>query len=628
MIPGHRPLLPRLFLSLIVALLTALPFLAGLPGDFVLDDIPNIVNNDDLQLKSFDVDQLATIATAPQISGSLRVVPTLTFALDYLRAGSFDPATFKTTNILIHALTACALAWFFHALLLATRVSATRAQWAAPALALAWALHPLQVSSVLYVVQRMQTMGTLFLVLALLAYLQARRAQIAGNPGRTGLLVSMLLWVVAMGCKEDSILLPAYTLALELTVLRFGAADTGLATRLRRGYLIATLAGAAAYALWLIPNHWHWEAYPARDFSTPERLLTQARVLCLYLWQILVPLPSHMPFYYDGLPPSRGLLQPWTTLPAIAALLALLALAWRLRAPWPLFSLGVLLFFGAHFITSNVIGLELAFEHRNHFALIGAVLAVGSLLAHAGARLRLRPAAQSSLYVILLITLGSATLVRAHSWADKLAFARISTELAPHSARAWFGLCIDYFKAGGEAVKDNSNLDKAIEACRNGATAAPYALNSPATLLVLKTLRGDVTQQDWALFQDRMNTVYMGWDNQRAPMILAYYARKGVTLDKQEMLKAFSTLARRASITPFNSASLGYFIMNDLEDPDQAMPYFSVAVSAANPADPFPKQLADELRTKQRPDLARKIEDIAMGRFTPRIGVSGNSGHE
>ena len=26
--------------------------------------------------------------------------------------------------------------------------------------------------------------------------------------------------------------------------------------------------------------------------------------------------PSHMPFFYDWLPSSRGLLQPWTTLPA------------------------------------------------------------------------------------------------------------------------------------------------------------------------------------------------------------------------------------------------------------------------------------------------------------------------
>src|SRR5690606_25448236 len=124
-------------------------------------------------------------------------------------------------------------------------------------------------------------------------------------------------------------------------------------------------AGLAAYLFLVVPYFWSTDGYGGdRDFSTLERLLTQPRVLCLYLWQILVPLPGHMPFYYDWLQPSRGLLQPWTTLPAIAALLALLGTAWRLRTRWPLFSLGVLLFFAAHFITSNVIGVELAFEHR------------------------------------------------------------------------------------------------------------------------------------------------------------------------------------------------------------------------------------------------------------------------
>src|SRR5690606_41111226 len=99
-----------------------------------------------------------------------------------------------------------------------------------------------------------------------------------------------------------------------------------------------------------------------------------------------IPLPGHMPFHYDWIQPSRGLLRPWTTLPAIALLLALLAAAWRMRTRWPLFSLGVLLFFAAHAITRNVIGLVLAFEHCNQFAMIGAVLAVGALLAHLGTR--------------------------------------------------------------------------------------------------------------------------------------------------------------------------------------------------------------------------------------------------
>ena len=611
-----RSFLICLLFSLIVAATAAWPFTAGLPGDFVLDDIPNIVNNDTLQMKQWSANDLLNIATASQISGSLRVLPTLTFALDYWRAGSLDPSTFKATNILIHALTACALVWFFHALLLTVKIPEKRARWAASGLALAWALHPLQVSSVLYVVQRMQTMGTLFLVLALLAYLQARRAQLSDRSGRTGLLISALLWVLALGCKEDSILLPAYTLAMELTVLRFGAADAGLASRLRRGYLIATLAGAASFLIWVLPNHWHWEAYPARNFSTPERLLTQARVLCLYLWQIVAPLPSHMPFYYDGLEPSRGLLQPWTTVPAIAFLLGLIALAWRMRIRLPLFSLGVLLFFSAHLITSNIIGLELAFEHRNHFALIGAVLALGSILASVSARLRLAPSAQIVACAVLLIATCSATWLRANDWKSASAFASNSTKVAPHSDRAWYGLCLHEFKSGGEVVANNRNLDKAIAACSRGANAAPYALNSLMTLIVLKTMRGDIQKTDWDQFQQRLSTVNMNWENQRAPLSFTYYAREGVRLDKLEMLDAFSELSRRSNIAPFNSASLGYFIMNDLDEPDQAMPYFAVALNAANPMDPFPHELAKDLRTKNRQDLAARVQQIWEARFT------------
>src|SRR3546814_10005369 len=88
----------------------------------------------------------------------------------------------------------------------------------------------------------MQTLSTLLLVLALWVYLQARQAQMEGRSGRTGWMLTGLLWVLAIGCKEDAVLLPAYTLALELTLLRFAAAEPGLARRLRRTYLFATVA--------------------------------------------------------------------------------------------------------------------------------------------------------------------------------------------------------------------------------------------------------------------------------------------------------------------------------------------------------------------------------------------------
>lgn len=603
-----------LLLSLLAALLAGLVYLPGLPGGFMFDDIPNIVDNPAIHLTSLDADGLARAAAGSQLSGNMRILPTLTFALDYWRAGGADPATFKITNIAIHALTTLALAWFFRSLLLAAGVSGRRAQWLPLVLALAWAIHPLQVSSVLYIVQRFQTLGTLFLVLALTAYLYARQLQIAGRSGRTGLMAAALLWALALGCKEDSALLPAYTLALELTVLRFAAADPNVARTLRRGYLFATLAGIAAFLLLVVPGHWHWDAYGGRDFNSAERLLTQARMLAMYLWQIVVPLPQHMPFYYDWVQPSRGLLDPWTTLPSLLLVAGLLAVAWRVRSRHALFSLGVFIFFGAHAITSNVVGLELAFEHRNHFALIGAVLAIGSLLAHASEKAWPRPPAQAVLAAVLLLALGSATLVRARAWSDPLALARLHTELAPHSARAWVFLCLDTFERGGGAKGNNTHLDQAAAACSKGAELAPSALNNPALLLVIKTLRGDVTQRDWTRFQQRQQTTPMTIDNRRAPFVLMDYARQGVALDKQGLLHALATLAKQGGLAPFDAAGIGYFVMNDLAEPELAIPYFAEAIAGIPPNNAFPQQLGAELRAIDRPDLAAEIERIGSAK--------------
>src|SRR5690606_31569434 len=120
------------------------------PGEFVFDDIPNIVNNESIKLTRLDPASLLDVIATPQVSGSMRGLPTLTFALDYWRAGGADPATFKTTNIALHVLTTFALAWFFRSLLLLVGTTRRKAFWLAPAMALAWAAHPLQVSSVLY----------------------------------------------------------------------------------------------------------------------------------------------------------------------------------------------------------------------------------------------------------------------------------------------------------------------------------------------------------------------------------------------------------------------------------------------------------------------------------------------
>lgn len=604
--------------SLLCALLASLLFIPGLHGGFLFDDDSSIVNNPAIQMTALDAHGIFQVAFGLQPGGITRVIPTLSFALDYWRGNGLHPEVFKATNIAIHALTTFILAWFFRTLLRSTVVTKKWASIAALLLAMAWAMHPLQVSSVLYVVQRMQTLCSMFIILALCAYLKGRQAQIEGYSGRTGLLLAIMCWVIAAGCKEDAILLPAYTLALELTVLRFKAANPIMANRLRKGYLLATLIGAAGFLLVVVPHYWTWDAYPGRDFSTYERLLTQGRVLVMYLWEILLPLPSHMPFYYDWVQPSRGLLHPWTTLPAILLLLALLIVAWRLRIRRPLFALGVFLFFAGHFITSNVVGLELAFEHRNQFPLIGIILATGDLLWLMGCWLRIRPAKMAAVGALLVIVLASTTLTRARTWDSPLTLARNSTEFAPHSARAWNSLCLYYYELGGGKDPKNPYLDKAIDICSRGSEAAPYSITSLNNLIIFKTRRGMDTQADWATLQDRLRHVTLSPENIGIISVLMNNVSNGIPLDESGVLSSIDIFSKRAPLGPNEYAAIGNFILTETHQPERAYPYFEQSIHLFAQSGIPSDSITNGLREQGRPEWADKLETLARSQQKPQ----------
>lgn len=609
-------LLTRWFLlcSLASGVIASLFFLPGLHGSFIFDDGSNIVENQSIHISTLDADSIHQVVFGMQPGGITRVLPTITLALDYWRGNGLDPAVFKATNIAIHALTAFVLACFFRVLLSLAGVKRRQSELAAIALALAWAIHPLQVSSVLYVIQRMQTMCTLFIVLALWMYLKARHAQIEDRSGRTGWLLTILFWMLAFGCKEDAVLLPAYTLALEITVLHFRAAEPRLARILRKGYLLATMAGAFVFLLVVIPYYWSWNNYPGRDFSSWERLLTQARVVSMYLWEIVLPMPSHMPFYYDWIQPSRGFLQPWTTLPAIMLLSALLAMAWMLRLRRPLFALGIFLFFAGHIITSNVMNLELAAEHRNHFPLIGMVLAIGDCLTLAVLRLKFRVQTIAAMIMALLIALGSMTVARAHVWGNPLGFAQKSVEYAPHSARAWNSLCTYYYNLGGGRTPQNPYLDKAIDTCRKGSLAAPYSLTSLTNLVVFESIRGVANKEDWDLLLARLQTANQGPENDMSLWVLINNSRNGVSIDEDNLLEAIEVVTQRRPRNSVEYAAIGYYILGQTHHPERAYPYFARSIQVASPHDQLPNEIISDLKMQGREGWATRLEILARSR--------------
>lgn len=549
-------------------------FLPGLSGGFIFDDHANIAENRSLYMMGLDHISAWRAASSFPYGPGLRLLPMLSFGLDFFRTGGFDPAAYKATNLAIHVVTFFVLAGFLRRLLLMAGREAVQAGWLAFSVALLWAIHPLQVSSVLYAVQRMQTMASLFMLLGLWAYLAMRRAQLEGRPWLRAGLGVLVSWALALASKEDAALLPAYTLLLELTVLRFAASSPRLARGLAWSYGLAVVSGALLYLCWVVPHFGSLETFAWRDFNSIERVLSQGRVLLMYLGQIVWPVPDSMPFYYDNYPVSRGWLSPPSTLLAWLALAAIAVAGWALRRRLPLLGLGLLWFLAGHFVTSNVIGLELVFEHRNHFPMIGVILAVVDLASRLPRRVAI------GVLVLALAGCAAGTLVRAHTWGDELRLARKSVELAPNSGRAWMELCRMHHLRSGNDV-DSADYALAIDACTRGGEQGG-SMPSLANAIILKAYRGDPVTADWQRLHAGLEQVRLGAESLRIPASLASNASNDdMLLDPAAVLKAIDIIDRRGWLAAEDNLIVARFILEHTDTPERAFHYFEQAVQRA-----------------------------------------------
>ena len=356
----------------------------AISGDFQLDDYFNLRG-----LAKVEDARSAINFTFSGIAGPTgRPLALASFAL---QAESWDQgaAAYLKVNILIHLLNAVLLALFLYQLALQRGVPRNDAAIVAAAAASLWVLMPLLATASLLVVQRMTTLSALFMLLGLSAYLFAR-ANLDDKPKRAlaGMSASLIAGtVLATLCKESGLLLPVLVLVLEATVLD---RPNGVKARYWRAwqsvFLVLPLALLLAYlASWLDYSD---ALVASRDFNAWERLLTETRVLWIYLSKALVGIPSQLGVYQDVPTLSRSLFSPATFLACFAWLALLVAsIVWRRR--YPLFAVAVLWFLAGHLIESTVVSLELYFEHRNYIPVIGPLFALCSyLVLHPGPRRR------------------------------------------------------------------------------------------------------------------------------------------------------------------------------------------------------------------------------------------------
>jgi hypothetical protein len=193
---------------------------------------------------------------------------------------------------------------------------------------------------------------------------------------------------------------------------------------------------------------WSSQAYLHREFSLPERLLTQARVLWQYLGWLVAPNGASMGFYNDDIAWSRGLLEPLTTLFALLAWALTGWLAWAWRDKLPLLGFALLWYLIAHSMESSVIGLEMVFEHRNYLPYIGPVIFLASLVWSEQVTIKqYRPL----IAAVILLVLAAGLFLRSFYWSDEQRLAENHYRHHPESLRSHIHLASVYLVSGIDA---------------------------------------------------------------------------------------------------------------------------------------------------------------------------------
>ena len=441
---------PILFVIVCVACVVA--YAPGLKGVFVFDSVERVVRNETLRIDSPSASNLVKAAYAAQVQYPQRGLAYITLALNYYLSGErFDAYAFKLTNLLIHLLNGllvwilCRMVivrWVQFGTLTTSPAIATYVRYLPLFAAALWLLHPIQLTSVLYVVQRMTSLSGTWVFAGSILFLIGRTKLEDG--GRFPLTFMYLGIVGGTGvgflCKQNALLLPAFSLILEIFLFNRGNLTAAQRRRLAWFYGITFIAPLLlAMVVMVMTPERIFSGYDQRAFGIYERLLTQARVLFFYLGLMMLPDVRSFALYHDDIATSVGLLEPWTTalsLGAWAGVLALLAWGARRSAPW---AFAVAWFLVGHAMESSVFPLELVHEHRNYVPSLGVWMSLAYYSGCAMHRSKGIGRLVLSGFGVWLLVLAFTTNIRAGYWKDPATLMDSLARNHPQSYRAAIG---------------------------------------------------------------------------------------------------------------------------------------------------------------------------------------------
>ncbi len=455
---------------IVILMATTLAYLPGLWGPFLFDDKPNLLNNPYVYLRSLDWPSLREAAFSNRSGLFHRPIASLSFALNYYAADGFVSFPFKLTNLIIHALNGCLI------FLLSRQICARLRQGnfdhdgvtdptaIVPIVVTAfWLLHPLQLTSVLYVVQRMTSLSAFFTLAGLLLYMHGRERVERDDSGGFSLMIAGIVGAGGLGvlCKENAALIPVYALVLELSCFGRSVLDRARRLRVRLFFMVVLgLPALAALAYMIVNPNFIFAAYESRAFSLSERLLTQPRVLFYYLGLALFPTRNALGLYHDDFVTSTALLEPATTLLALVGWAILVALAVVLRRRAPVLFLGAGWFLGGHLMESSIFGLEMVHEHRNYLPIFGILFSLVYAMRILFKRAAIDRRIGATVIVLMGLTLGFVTHSRAYNWSSTGLLLETLVKHHPQAPRSHASYAEEIINTRGDIYKAYYHLQQ------------------------------------------------------------------------------------------------------------------------------------------------------------------------
>lgn len=470
--PSKTPIPDEPYKNLIILVcisLTGLFIYRGiLHAPFVFDDISNIRDNPAIRIPELTPDSLFR-AAFDNINRN-RPAANFSFAVNAWFCGD-STFGFHLTNVIIHIFSAFFLFLLIRKILELVRqkdaflqVMGRTSFWIAFFSAFLFLVHPLCTQSVTLIVQRMNSMASLFFVASLFFFIQARTHETQWKiKGYTVLCV--LSGILAVFSKENALTLPVFIVICEWIFFR------DMRFPGERSFFLICCTGCIVLlgisTLFLFSGDFEntWALSHQQGFTMKERLLTELRVVIYYISLFFCPHPDRLAVDY-AYPLSVSLFSPWTTF------LSLLAIGFAVYAGITtgrtnrVYLFSMIWFFGNLVMESTILPLALIYEHRTYLPM----MMLSFLFVYTGFRCsifpgkRIFPKKETAIFPAICFFLGICilfsywTLARNQVWKSNYTLWKDNVEKFPDIARARLNLAV--------AMGERGMIQEAMKQCR------------------------------------------------------------------------------------------------------------------------------------------------------------------